>query len=351
MADSIEISGLRINEELYRLIRDEIAPGTGVQPDSFWKSLSEIVRDLAPKNRALLEKRKALQKQIDDWCLARRGQRIDLNEYKSFLAEIGYLVPEGKNFKVTTANVDPEITKMAGAQLVVPLDNARYALNAANARWGSLYDALYGTNVIPEEDGAEKGEFYNPRRGARVIRYAEEFLDKTVGLKRGSFSDVTRVFLKRVKGRMQLVATLKDGSNTALTDERKFVGYQEKDGELTRILLSNNGSRIEIQIDRTHPIGKAHPAGIKDIVLESAITTIEDCEDAVAAVDAADKVTVYRHWCGLMKGTLEATFEKNGRPLTRALNADKTFTTPTGRKLIVPGRSLLLVRNVGIHMY
>ena len=351
MAESIDNSGLKINEELYRLVEDEIAPGTGISPESIWKSFSEIVRDLAPKNRVLLEKRNTLQKQIDAWCSARRGQSINLNEYKSFLTEIGYLVPEGKNFKVTTANVDPEITEIAGAQLVVPLDNARYALNAANARWGSLYDALYGTNVIPEEAGAEKGEFYNPRRGAKVIRYTEEFLDEAIGLKRGSFSEVTRFSLKRVNGKIQLVATLKDGSNTALADGRKFLGYQEKDGELTAVLLGNNGARIEIQIDRTHPVGKEHPAGVKDVVLESAITTIEDCEDAVAAVDAADKVTVYRHWCGIMKGTLEATFEKNGRPLTRALNADKTFTTPSGRKLTLPGRSLLLVRNVGIHMY
>jgi malate synthase len=224
-------------------------------------------------------------------------------------------------------------------------------LNAANARWGSLYDALYGTNVITEEGGAEKGEFYNPRRGAKVIAYTEDFLDKVVSLKRGSFSDVTRFFLRRAAGKKQLAATLKDSSTVGLADARKFLGYQESNGELTAILLSNNGSRIEIQIDRSHPIGKAHPAGVKDVVLEAAITTIEDCEDAVAAVDAADKVTVYRHWCGIMKGTLEATFDKNGRPLTRRLNPDKTFITPIGRKLTLPGRSLLLVRNVGIHMY
>ena len=351
MADFVEIGGLKINDELYHLVRDEIVPGTGVNADRFWKSFGEIVRDLAPKNRALLEKRDKLQKQIDQYHLARKGQPFNREEYKTFLKEIGYLVPEGKRFKVTTANVDPEITKIAGAQLVVPLDNARYALNAANARWGSLYDALYGTNVITEEAGAEKGEFYNPRRGAKVIAYTEDFLDKVVSLKRGSFSDVSRFFLRRAAGKKQLAATLKDGSTVGLADARKFLGYQESNGELTAILLSNNGSRIEIQIDRSHPIGKAHPAGVKDVVLESAITTIEDCEDAVAAVDAADKVTVYRHWCGIMKGTLEATFDKNGRPLTRRLNPDKTFTTPIGRKLTLPGRSLLLVRNVGIHMY
>ena len=351
MANFVEIGGLKVNKELYHLVRDEIAPGTGMNADRFWKSFGEIVRDLAPKNRALLEKRDKLQKQIDQYHLAHKGQPFNREEYKTFLKEIGYLVPEGKSFRVTTANVDPEITEIAGAQLVVPLDNARYALNAANARWGSLYDALYGTNVIPEEDGAEKGESYNPRRGAKVIAYTEEFLDKVVSLKRGSFSAVTRFFLRRVGGKKQLAATLKDGSTVGLADARKFLGYQESNGELTAIVLSNNGSRIEIQIDRSHPIGKAHPAGVKDVVLEAAITTIEDCEDAVAAVDAADKVTVYRHWCGIMKGTLEATFDKNGRPLTRRLNPDKTFITPIGRKLTLPGRSLLLVRNVGIHMY
>ena len=351
MADFVEIGGLKVNEELYHLVRDEIVPGTGVNADRFWKSFGEIVRDLAPKNRALLEKRDKLQKQIDQYHLTRKEQPFNREEYKTFLKEIGYLVPEGKSFKVATANVDPEIIEIAGAQLVVPLDNARYALNAANARWGSLYDALYGTNVITEEGGAEKGEFYNPRRGAKVIAYTEDFLDKVVSLKRGSFSDVTRFFLRRAAGRKQLAATLKDSSTVGLADTRKFLGYQESNGELTAILLSNNGSRIEIQIDRSHPIGKAHPAGVKDVVLEAAITTIEDCEDAVAAIDAADKVTVYRHWCGIMKGTLEATFDKNGRPLTRRLNPDKTFITPIGRKLTLPGRSLLLVRNVGIHMY
>jgi malate synthase len=351
MANFVEMGGLKVNKELYHLVRDEIAPGTGVNADRFWKSFGEIVRDLAPKNRALLEKRDKLQKQIDQYHLARKGQPFNREEYKTFLKEIGYLVPEGKSFKVTTANVDPEITEIAGAQLVVPLDNARYALNAASARWGSLYDALYGTNVITEEGGAEKGEFYNPRRGAKVIAYTEDFLDKVVSLKRGSFSDITRFFLRRAGGKKQLAATLKDSSTVGLADARKFLGYQESNGELTAILLSNNRSRIEIQIDRSHPIGKAHPAGVKDVVLEAAITTIEDCEDAVAAVDAADKVTVYRHWCGIMKGTLEATFDKNGRPLTRRLNPDKTFITPIGRKLTLPGRSLLLVRNVGIHMY
>jgi malate synthase len=350
MANTVAAGGLKIDDGLYRLVRDEIAPGTGVDADRFWRSLGEIVRDLGPKNRALLEKRDHLQRQIDEWHRARKGQPFELEEYKSFLKEIGYLVPEGKDFQVTTANVDPEITEIAGAQLVVPLDNARYALNAANARWGSLYDALYGTNVIPEDDGAEKGEGYNPRRGAKVIAYTEEFLDKVIGLERGSFSDVARYFLKDAGGKKQLAATLKDNSTVGLADAGKFAGYQEKNGELAAILIRNNNSHIEMQIDRSHPIGKTHAAGVKDVVLEAAITTIEDCEDAVAAVDAADKVTVYRHWCGIMKGTLEATFEKGGRPLNRTLNPDRTFITPAGGKLTLPGRSLLLVRNVGIHM-
>ncbi len=351
MTNRVEIGGLKIDKRLDSLVREEIAPGTGVKADGFWKSLGQIVQDLGPKNLALLAKRDELQERIDRWHRARNGQSFHLKDYTAFLKELGYLLPEGKNFRITTANVDAEIAEIAGAQLVVPLDNARYALNAANARWGSLYDALYGTNVIPEEDGAEKGDAYNPRRGAKVVAYTEEFLDKVVALKRGSFSDVSRFFLKQTGRKKQLAALLKDGKPVGLAEGSKFIGYREQAGELTHIVLSNNGLRIEIQIDRSHPIGKVHPAGVKDVILEAAITTIEDCEDSVAAVDAADKVTVYRHWCGLMKGTLEATFEKNGRPLTRRLNPDKTYLTPTGRKLTLPGRSLLLARNVGIHMY
>jgi malate synthase len=351
MAGRVEVGGLEVDEQLYRLVRDEIAPGTGVRADHVWKSLGAIVRDLGPKNRALLEKRDRLQEQIDQWHRARSGRPFHREEYTAFLKQIGYLVPEGKNFKIITANVDPEIASIAGPQLVVPLDNARYALNAANARWGSLYDALYGTNVIPETDGAEKGERYNPRRGAKVIAYTEEFLNKVAPLKRGSYGDVIRFFLRRAGRRKQLAATLGDGKTVGLANSGQFFGYQEKDGELTEIALSNHGARILIEIDRHHPVGKAHPAGVKDVILEAAITTIEDCEDAVAAVDASDKTTVYRHWCGLMKGTLEATFEKSGRPMTRRLNPDRVFTTPAGRRVALPGRSLLLVRNVGIHMY
>ncbi|MFQ5681902.1 MAG: malate synthase G [Candidatus Binatia bacterium] len=351
MANRVAVGGLRVDKTLYDLVRNEIGPGTGVEPDAFWASLGGIVRDLAPKNRKLLEKRDALQREIDAWCLARKGQLINREEYKKFLLEIGYLVPEGEDFQVSTANVDPEIAKVSGPQLVVPLDNARYALNAANARWGSLYDALYGTNVIPEEDRAEKGETYNPIRGAKVIAETEVFLDEVVGLEQGKFSEVTQFTLKDVAGRKQLFAILKSGQNVGLADPGRFVGFNEKEKKLSGLLLKNNGLHIEIQTDRDHPIGKAHPAGVKDVVLEAAITTIQDCEDSVATVDAADKTKVYRHWTGIMKGTLEATFEKNGEPMTRRLNQDKTFTSPDGKTITLYGRSMLLVRNVGVHMY
>ena len=351
MANRVEVGGLKVHEALYRLVQNEIAPGTGVEADAFWASLGKIVKDLGPRNRKLLEKRNSLQKQIDGWCLARRGQPIDRDEYKAFLTEVGYLVAEGKDFQVSTADVDDEIARISGPQLVVPLDNPRYALNAANARWGSLYDALYGTNVIPEQDGAEKGESYNPRRGAKVIAQAEAFLDQVIGLDRGKFSDVTRFFLKESHGKRQLVATLRDGGDVGLADPEKFAGFNAKGSELSGIWLKNNGLHIEIRIDRSHPIGKAHPAGVKDVVLEAATTTIQDCEDAVAAVDAADKTRVYTSWNGIMKGTLEATFEKNGKPMTRRLNPDRVFTSPDGKTVTLPGRSLMLVRNVGIHMY
>ena len=351
MAKSVEIGGLMIDARLYSLVRDEIAPGTGVDTERFWQALGEMVRDLGPRNRKLLERRNALQRQIDAWCLARRGQPFKVDEYRTFLTEIGYLVSEGGNFHVETANVDHEIGAVSGPQLLVPLDNARYALNAANARWGSLYDALYGTDVIPEDGGAEKGESYNPVRGAKVIARAEVFLDEAIGLARGKFSDVTRFSVKEFSGAKQLVATLKDGGETFLAHPEKFVGYVEKNDQLASVLLKNNELHVEIQIDRDHPIGRLHPAGVKDVILEAAVTTIQDCEDSVAAVDALDKVTVYRNWNGIMKGVLEATFERNGREMTRRLNGDKVCTAPDGRKITLHGRSLLFVRNVGIHMY
>lgn len=351
MVKIIEGGGLKVDERLVHLVQDEIAPGTGVDPSAFWTSLGRIVKDLAPKNRELLEKRDTLQTKIDSWHLARKGKPIDKKEYRKFLIEIGYLVPEGEKFSVITANVDAELAQVSGPQLVAPLDNARFALNAANARWGSLYDALYGTNVILEEKGVERGETYNPARGTRVVAQTEAFLDEVVGLEQGKFSDVTQYSLKDVGTTKQLIATLNDGRLVGLADRSKFVGFNEKNNELSSVWLRNNGLHIEIQIDRGHPVGKDHPAGVKDVVLEAAITTIEDCEDAVAAVDASDKTKIYSNWNGIVKGTLEATFEKNGRLTTRRLNPDKTFTTPDGKTLTLPGRSMLLVRNVGIHMY
>ena len=351
MPKTVEIAGLRIAEDLYDLVRIEIAPDTGIEPDAFWSSLSRIVHDLGPKNRALLEKRNTLQRQIDSWCLSHRGQPFNVNDYKAFLETIGYVVPEGENFHVATENVDHEIAEVSGPQLVVPLDNARYALNAANARWGSLYDALYGTDVIPEDDRAEKGETYNPVRGAKVIARTEAFLDDAVSLEAGKFSDVSRFSLSEAGGVMRLAVALKDGREVGLADAKKFVGYAMAGGELSSIVFKNHELHIEIQIDRNHPIGKLHPAGVKDVILEAALTTIEDCEDSVAAVDAADKLRVYRNWNGIMRGSLRADFEKNGGAMTRELNLDRVFTTASGGKLILPGRSLLLVRHVGIHMY
>jgi malate synthase len=351
MANFIETGGLKISEELYHLVSNEIAPGTGIEPADFWKALAKIVHDLGPKNRTLLAKRNALQQKIDDWCVPRRGQPINLDEYKAFLTTIGYLVPESGDVKASTANVDREISEVSGPQLVVPLDNARYALNAANARWGSLYDALYGTDVIPEDERAEKGETYNPVRGAKVIAKTEAFLDEAVGLERGKFSDVTQFSLHQVGDTQELSARLTDGSEVGLAEPQKFVGFQTKGNELASILLKNNELHIEIHIDRNHPIGELHPAGVKDVILEAAVTTIQDCEDSVAAVDAVDKARVYRSWNGIMRGTLEATFERNGREVTRRLNPDKTFTAPNGQTVTLPGRSLLLVRTVGIHMY
>lgn len=351
MGNRIGIGNLSIDEGLYALVRDEIAPGTGIEPDAFWKAFGDIVVAFAPENRALLDKRDALQQQIDAWHLARKGEAIDPEAYKAFLTGIGYLLPEGRDFTVITEDVDTEISLISGPQLVVPTDNARYALNAANARWGSLYDALYGTDVIDESDGATMETTYNPIRGAKVITYTEQFLDEMTGLETGSFSDVIQFSLETVQDEQQLRATLRDGSEVGLAAPSKFVGFTEDGGELTAILLRNHGLHIEIRIDRAHPVGKEHPAGVYDVILESAITTIQDCEDSVAAVDAADKVRVYSNWNGIMKGTLETTFEKNGEMLTRRLASDKTFTAPDGSELTVPGRSLLLIRNVGLHIY
>ena len=351
MGNRIAIGNLKVDKGLYALVRDEIAPGTGIEADAFWKAFSDIVTAMAPENRALLDKRDAIQQQIDAWHLARKGEPMDSEAYAAFLSEIGYLIPEGEEFRVTTENVDAEIATISGPQLVVPTDNARYALNAANARWGSLYDAFYGTDVISEANGATRDTDYNPIRGAKVITETEKFLDEAIGLASGSFADVTQFSLKAIEGKQQLRARLSDGGEVGLADTDKFVGFTQDGDELRAILFQNNRLHIEVQLDREHPVGKAHPADVVDVILESAITTIQDCEDSVAAVDAADKVQVYRNWNGIMRGTLETTFEKNGKPLTRRLAPDKTFTAPDGGTLTLPGRSLLLIRNVGLHIY
>ncbi|MDE0638392.1 MAG: malate synthase G [Candidatus Poribacteria bacterium] len=351
MENRIEIGNLKIDNALYALVKNEIAPGTGIDADSFWTAFDEIVKELAPENRLLLEKRDFLQQQIDAWHLERKGEPIDHEAYSAFLTDIGYLVPEGDDFIVITENVDLEIALIAGPQLVVPVDNARYALNATNARWGSFYDALYGTDVIDETDGATRGDAYNPVRGAKVIAYTEQFLDEVVSLESESFSDITKFFLKTIDTKLQLRATLRSEKEVGLEDPSKLVGFTQDGDDLSSILFQNHGLHIEVKIDREHPIGKAHPAGVADVILESAITTIQDCEDSVAAVDAEDKVRVYSNWNGIMKGTLETTFEKNGKMITRRLAPDKTYTAPDGSTFTLSGRSLLLIRNVGLHMY
>jgi malate synthase len=342
MTNRIEKSGLQVAKVLHQLVESEVIPGTGLTADEVWAGLADILDTMAPRNRALLEKRDQLQAKIDAWHLERKGQDHDATAYKQFLTKIGYLVPEGEDFSIGTQNVDPEVAVIAGPQLVVPVMNARYALNAANARWGSLYDALYGTDAIPETDGATRSGGYNPARGAKVIEFANRFLDQIAPLATASHANVTRYVIRDGV----LVMSLADGSESGLADPAKFVGSKGGDTP-TAILLENNNLHAEIQIDRDHPVGSGDPAGKKDVLLESAITTIQDCEDSVAAVDAEDKVVVYRNWLGLMKGDLNEAFEKGGKQLTRTLNPDRTYDKPGGGDLVLKGRSLLLVRNVG----
>lgn len=349
-SDFIEVGSLRIAKSLYDLARSEIAPGTGLNPDEVWKALGSIVEDLGPQNRSLLEARALHERQLDSWYQERVGQVIDAGEYREFLLSTGYLIPEGEEFQVTTENVDPEIASIAGPQLVVPVDNARYALNAANARWGSLYDALYGTDVIPEDDGATKDLIYNAVRGARVVAWAERFLDDAVPLAQGSYSEAVEFGLEDGDGGKRLIVRLASGQQTWLAEESKLVGYNDEAGTLNAVVLRNNGLHIEIRIDRCDPIGATHPAGVSDVQLESAVTTIQDCEDSVSAVDAADKVVVYRNWLGIMKGSLEVSFTKGGEPVTRRLDPDRAYHHAGGGTLTLPGRSLLFVRNVGLHM-
>ena len=350
VGERIEASGLLVDGQLYRLVQDEIAPGTGVESGDFWESLAKIVADLGDRNRQLLDQRDTFQQQIDEWHQARGAAGFDGQEVQDFLSEIGYLVEETEDFEIATENVDPEIALIAGPQLVVPVDNARYCLNAANARWGSLYDALYGTDVIPRAD-SESTSGYDPVRGAQVIARSEAILDQHVGLAEGSYADVVEFRLEESDGGRQLVLQLSAGAVTGLADRSQFAGYQEADGRLSAVLLVHQGLHIEIQLDREHPVGKDHPAGVKDVVIEAAVTTIQDCEDSVSAVDAADKVLVYRNWLGLMKGDLQTQFEKGSETLTRRLSPDREYTSPGGEALVLPGRSLLLVRNVGLHMY
>jgi len=345
MSNRVSIGNLEIARELHDLVASEIAPGTGVEPAHFWQAFEAIIADLAPKNRALLDSRDEIQARLDAWHREHRDD-FDFSGYKDFLVEIGYLLPEGADFSIETRNVDPEIATIAGPQLVVPVNNARYALNAANARWGSLYDALYGTDAIPDSDELEKGTSLNMQRAARVIELAAEFLDEAVPLASGSHADATAYKLADIDGRKQLVVTLASGGTSSLSDPAAFVGYTG--GETPDvILLRHNGLHVEILHDPENPVGKLHPAGIRDVVLEAAVSTIQDCEDSVAAVDAEDKVLVYRNWLGLMKGDLEETFYKQGRELTRRMNPDRSYVTPEGGELLLPGRSLMLIRNVG----
>jgi malate synthase len=344
MTDRVSAGNLRVARVLYDFVNNEALPGTDIDPDSFWAGVDKVVTDLTPKNQDLLRRRDELQAQIDRWHRQRVIEPLDIEAYREFLTEIGYLLPEPADFTITTSGVDDEITSTAGPQLVVPVLNARFALNAANARWGSLYDALYGTDVIPEDDGAEKGSSYNKVRGDKVIAYARKFLDEAVPLESGSWVDATGLSVE--DGQLKVVTA--DGS-VGLASPEKFAGYTGELGSPSwSVLLANHGLHIEILIDPESPIGKTDSAGIKDVVLESAITTIMDFEDSVAAVDADDKVLGYRNWLGLNKGDLSEEVRKDGKSFTRVLNEDRTYKTPDGEgELTLPGRSLLFVRNVG----
>ncbi len=341
MCGYVKIGNLQVAKVLYDFVNSEALPETGLDNEKFWDDFGKLVSDLAPKNKALLIEREELQKKIDAWH--RENDAFEFNSYKSFLENIGYLEPEVGEFTITTTNIDDAITHQAGPQLVVPIDNARYAINAANARWGSLYDALYGTDVISEEGGAAKEGSYNPVRGGKVIAFAKNFLDENFPLQTSSHQEATTYAV--VSGRLDV--TLKSGETTGLKDSFKFVGYQGTAEEPKAILLKNNGLHVEMQVDRNHPIGKTDAAGVKDIYLESATSTIMDCEDSVAAVDAEDKTLVYRNWLGLNRGDLTSVFSKGEKKITRSLNPDRTYTGLNGEEITLSGRVLMFVRNVG----
>ncbi len=343
MTERIQAGGLQVAKELYDFVNEKAIPGTGIEPDQFWSNFGSLVADLAPRNKELLAKRDSLQAQIDAYHTERKGQQLDAAEYKAFLKEIGYLLPEGDAFSATTAKSEPEIGQMAGPQLVVPVMNARFALNASNARWGSLYDALYGTNVISEDGGAEKGSGYNKVRGDKVIAYARNFLNEAAPLASGDHVNSTNYAV--ING--QLEVTLADGSTTGLKDAGKFMGYTGDAAAPVGVLLKNNGLRFEIQVDASTPVGATDPAGLKDILMESALTTIMDCEDSVAAVDAEDKVITYGNWLGLMKGDLAEEVVKGGKSFTRVMNPDREYLDPQAQPFSIKGRSMLFVRNVG----
>ncbi|WP_244830954.1 malate synthase G [Caballeronia sp. TF1N1] len=342
MTDMTQQHGLKVATSLAKFVEEEAIPGTDVDTASFWKGFDALVHDLAPKNRALLAERDRLQTELDNWHRGNPGPVRDLRAYRKFLEEIGYIVPAPASVRATTANVDREIAEQAGPQLVVPLSNLRYALNAANARWGSLYDALYGTDAIDESDGAERTAEFNPKRGAKVIAYARAFLDDNAPLAHGSHADATKYSIEQGK----LVVTLKD-DKSRLANPEQFAGFQGDASAPHAILLKHNDLHVEIQIDADHPIGKTDGAHVKDLLMEAAVSTIIDCEDSVAAVDAADKTALYRNWLGLMQGNLAEQVTKNGKSFTRSLNPDREYTAPDGSTLKLHGRSLLFIRNVG----
>lgn len=349
---SVAVRGLQIKKCLYDFVAKEVAPGTGVDPDDFWGHLASIVDEFSETNRRLLDKRDELQEKIDRWCLENRGQDVSPADVKSFLLSVGYLVEEGPPFTVNVENVDPEVARINAPQLVVPVDNARYALNAVNARWGSLYDALYNSDVVESKEGREIGAGYDPERGSKVIAWGREFLDRTFPLSSGSHADVVKYFV--VPGDtfiLTLMARMEDGAAVPLADPKQFAGFRGHTEEPREVLLENNGLHVRLPINRKSQIGQIDKAGIRDISVEAAVTTIQDLEDAIAAVDAEDKTNAYRNWLYLMKGTLNVDIEKFGRVTNRSLNSDLIFISANGSPLRLYSRSMMLIRHTGIHMY